>query len=84
MPTYNNKFKNRHFRNIKSIISQQYTHFKFIIIDDASQDGTFNDLQSYLARVKFPNISYRMMGNTKRKYSLANIRWAAQSFCLPD
>lgn len=44
VPTYNNKLKRRNIRNIRSIFNQDYTQFRVVIIDDASTDGTIEEI----------------------------------------
>lgn len=40
VPTYNNADNQRYKTNLLSIIAQQYSNFKVIIIDDCSTDDT--------------------------------------------
>lgn len=40
IPTYNNMKDGRWQKNIESILRQDYTNYKAIVIDDASDDGT--------------------------------------------
>lgn len=40
VPTFNNVKDYRYRKNIESILQQQYTNYKVVIIDDASQDNT--------------------------------------------
>ena len=48
MPTYNvEKFVGE---AVESILSQTWTNFEFIIVDDCSQDNTYEILQSYTAK----------------------------------
>ena len=52
VPTFNNKLKRRHIRNIRSVFNQDYTQFRVAIIDDASVDGTIEDISDWLLRQK--------------------------------
>ena len=54
MPTYNcAKFI---AQSVKSVLSQTYTHWELILVDDCSTDNTKAVLAPYLA--KYPNIHY--------------------------
>ena len=44
IPTHNNAAGQRHLRNIKSIVSQNYTNYHIVVFDDASTDGTGKDI----------------------------------------
>lgn len=39
----NNTQNNRHFKNLKSIFSQQYDNFHVVYIDDVSDDATLEE-----------------------------------------
>jgi cellulose synthase/poly-beta-1,6-N-acetylglucosamine synthase-like glycosyltransferase len=48
VPTYNNANNFRAELNLNSIFSQNYTNYKVVIIDDASQDQTATIIRKYL------------------------------------
>ena len=56
IPTYNRKYLIN--RSIKSVINQSYKPFEIIVIDDGSEDGTFNYVREYFPEIvviKQPN-----------------------------
>lgn len=40
VPSYNNAAKDRYFHNMNSILQQDYSNYRIIFIDDASDDRT--------------------------------------------
>lgn len=48
MPTYNNKQNLRYVWSIESVLQQEYSNLKVIIIDDASKDKTAESTAAYL------------------------------------
>lgn len=40
IPTFNNIKDNRHIKNLRSILMQDYKNYHIVIMDDASTDGT--------------------------------------------
>lgn len=48
VPTFNNGNGNRWYKNIKSIIQQNYTNFHVSVIDDASEDATGGKILDFL------------------------------------
>lgn len=59
IPTFNNKPRKRAERNIRSILMQDYTNYRFIVIDDGSVDGTGDLISRYLSsQTKVPKSRY--------------------------
>ena len=56
---------------IKSLARQNYTNFKAIYADDASDDNTIQAIKDYIF-AEYPEMSekIRFMDNTERVYSL--------------
>jgi glycosyltransferase involved in cell wall biosynthesis len=52
VPTYRNIDNFRYLYNLESILGQDYTNFKIILIDDASRDGNAELIREYLATKK--------------------------------
>jgi glycosyltransferase involved in cell wall biosynthesis len=48
VPTFNNLPDNRHIANIQSILAQNYHNYHVVVIDDASTDGTGQQIKDYL------------------------------------
>jgi cellulose synthase/poly-beta-1,6-N-acetylglucosamine synthase-like glycosyltransferase len=49
IPSFNNVKNNRHINNIKSVLMQDYKNYHIVFIDDASTDGTGDQIEKYLA-----------------------------------
>jgi glycosyltransferase involved in cell wall biosynthesis len=54
VPTRNNAYNHRYVYNLQSILNQNYTNYKIVIIDDHSDDGTGVLIQKYLRRHNVP------------------------------
>lgn len=52
IPTINNKANRRAEKNLKSVLMQNYTNYRVIIIDDGSDDGTVEFVESFLKSQK--------------------------------
>ena len=63
---------------------QDYSKFRFIIIDDGSSDETGKELDEFLKLPDTRKIIYKLIIDKERMYSLRNIRSAAKDFCLPE
>ncbi|MDB6081734.1 MAG: hypothetical protein JWO53_1006 [Chlamydiia bacterium] len=80
IPSYNNK--NWYKQNLDSVLSQNYTNFRVIFIDDASPDGTGALVKEYLKEKK-PKPQVKLIQNEKRAGALANL-YNAISTCDPQ
>lgn len=40
IPTFKNVKNKRHFHNLNSVLQQDYSNYRIVLIDDASDDGT--------------------------------------------
>lgn len=70
MVTYNNEKDVS--EALECFLSQSYKNFHLLLIDDASNDRTFEIAQTYQSR--FPNVT--MMKNEQNKGSVANIKYS--------
>ncbi|MEI6847830.1 MAG: glycosyltransferase [Chlorobiaceae bacterium] len=65
MPTFN---RARHIENaVQSVITQSFSNWELIIVDDGSTDNTFEILKTYINR--YPNIRYMKHRNRKAALS---------------
>lgn len=88
IPTYNNVQDERYQRNIDSLLTQDYSNYRVLVIDDASSDETGEILRGYLSG----NPVYQEMldkrvtiqVNKKRMMSLPNQLDAVKNFCKPE
>lgn len=79
VPSYNNV--RWYAQNLDSILQQEYTHFRVIYIDDCSNDGMSEAVQSYLTNAPAAQkVTY--IRNLQRLGALANIITAV-SACQP-
>ena len=79
IPSYNNQ--EWYKRNLDSVFSQSFQHFRVIYIDDASPDGTGRYVREYLERHGLQD-RVTLIQNEKRVGALANIYRAVWS-CSP-
>lgn len=70
IPSYNNS--EWYQRNLDSVLSQNYSNFRVVYIDDASPDGTGKLVKDYLQK-KDKERRTTLLQNIKRYGSLANI-----------
>lgn len=61
VPSFNNK--DWYIKNLDSIIKQTYTNWRVIYIDDNSNDGTFELVQSYIDEKKLNN-KFKLLRNS--------------------
>jgi glycosyltransferase involved in cell wall biosynthesis len=74
MPTFN---RARHLENaVQSVLAQSFNNWELIIVDDGSNDNTFQTLDPFIH--KFPNIRYMKQSN--RKAALARNAGIQASF----
>lgn len=76
IPSYNNSLY--YEANLNSVLSQKYTNFKVIYIDDCSPDGTGSLVQEYIEKYDKDN-RITLIKNTKRQGVMANRYYAIHS-----
>lgn len=82
MPTFNNTPQDRHVRNIRSIVQQEYQNYNLVVIDDASTDGTGDAILKFLREdSRLEEKRYTFVKNKERLSAMANLRRAASEFC---
>ena len=69
IPSYNNEQWVE--KNLKSVLSQDYSNYRIIYVNDKSEDQTLNKLYQILLESQAP-IDFRIISNTHRKGALAN------------
>jgi glycosyltransferase involved in cell wall biosynthesis len=64
---------------------QEYTNYHIVFIDDASTDGTGEQVQAFLdSQSKIPRDKFIMIKNTEQKRAMPNLRRAARELCKPE
>ena len=84
MPTRNNAKNYRYEYNMQSIVNQDYSNYKVVIIDDASEDGTGDLIQAFLRKVKGHHDRFVFIKNTQRQSAVPNINMAIRKHCGKD
>src|SRR5574338_114980 len=70
IPSYNNEAWC--IKNIESIVSQEYTNWKAVVINDCSEDRTGHLLESYVMQKQLSH-KIKIIHNATRQGMLANI-----------
>lgn len=70
-------------KNVKSIFKQEYTNYRVIYIDDASQDGTADFVEKW-AREQKKKLRFDLIRNRERMGALANIYRAICDRCRDE
>jgi glycosyltransferase involved in cell wall biosynthesis len=70
IPSYNNK--EWYKQNLDSVLSQNYSNFRVVYIDDASPDGTGNLVKAHIKQKKAKK-RVTLVQNSKRVGALANV-----------
>jgi glycosyltransferase involved in cell wall biosynthesis len=85
VPTFNNVAFERHIKNMKSIIMQDYTNYHVVFIDDASTDHTGDQVEQFLQQqTRLPPERYVVIKNKEQKRAMPNLRMAAREYCQPQ
>lgn len=65
IPSFNNAKNNLHLKNIRSVLMQDYSNYHIVFIDDASTDGTGEQIQAFLEnnQTRVPSSRYTVIRN---------------------
>lgn len=77
----NNTQNNRHYKNLKTLFTQEYDNFVIIYIDDVSDDATMAEAMEFTKKEKFPKEKIVFVQNINRKFASYNTINAAFNFC---
>lgn len=69
IPSYNNE--EWYFKNLTSVLTQKYPHYRIIYIDDVSTDNTLQCVKNYIAQFDQEN-KITLIANQQRQGALAN------------
>ena len=81
IPSYNNVDHDRFMWNIESILQQDYTNYRIVVVDDASSDNTSQALGKHL---KWRNISQDkviLVKSTQNLKPMGSIFYGSQKYC---
>jgi glycosyltransferase EpsE len=80
VPTYNNAKNFRYEYNLQSILNLNYKNYKVVIIDDASTDGTYELLGSFISTLQ-TDIRIHLIRNEMKMTAVPNIDKAIREYC---
>lgn len=80
-PTYNNNKDYRYAWHIESLLQQEYSNYRVVIIDDASPDGTSDKIAKYLNWRKVSQDKFILLRNKVRRTALENIYYTTHKYC---
>ena len=81
VPTYNNIQELRYIWSIESLLQQEYTNYRAIIIDDNSKDNTVNATGLYLKWRGADPSKFILIEGKKRRTALENIYYGVHKYC---
>ncbi len=79
--SYNNR--NWAQKNLESIFRQDYSNYRVIYIDDASQDATAGLVEEWVNKQE-KQLCFELFRNRERRGALANIYWAIHDRCRDE
>ena len=81
VPSYKNFKRYRYYFNLYTILQQQYTNYRVIIIDDASDDKTAESIEYEMTINPIIRQRVTLIKNSKRQYHMANFYKAIYGHC---
>jgi glycosyltransferase involved in cell wall biosynthesis len=85
VPSFNNTEGNRHFKNMRSILMQEYKNYHIVFIDDASTDGAGVQIEAMLRnQTILPSYRYVIVKNAEQRRAMPNLRMAAFGYCKAE
>ena len=65
---------------------QEYKNYHIVFIDDASTDGTGEQVEQFLIanQTKIPSERFIVVKNKEQKRAMPNLRIAAKQYCKPE
>jgi len=71
------------FKNLKSIFIQDYSNYRVIYVDDASQDGSADAVERWIRRNR-RKLRFDLLRNQERVGALANIYQSIHDYCSDE
>ena len=81
MPSYKNVDHDRYLWSIESILQQNYTNYRVVIIDDQSPDGTLSHIVQHLRWRGTKRDRVILLNGTKNQGAMANIAYGTHKYC---
>lgn len=81
VPTYQNDVDFRYLWHLESIMQQDYSNYRMIIIDDASDDNTSFKIAHHLKWRNFDKEKAILIRTNQHHTALENIYYAVHKYC---
>ena len=80
-PGFNNEAFERYLWNIESVLQQNYTNYKMVIIDDASTDKTTSLLAKHMRWRNLSEDQFVLIKNKISQKATGNVFYATHKYC---
>ena len=80
-PGVNNEAFERYLWNIESVLQQNYTNYKMVIIDDASTDKTTSLLAKHMRWRNLSEDQFVLIKNKISQKATGNVFYATHKYC---
>lgn len=84
VPGNNNNARFRIESNLNSVFTQNYTNYKVVVINDASNDGSNEVYRNYFAFYAIDKQRYIYIENSRRTTALQNFYSGSLNHCSKD
>lgn len=81
VPSYNNEPNFRYIWSLESLLQQEYSNYRVIIVDDASTDKTASLVAKYLKWRHADKNKFILVQKQEHSSALENIYYAAHKYC---
>jgi glycosyltransferase involved in cell wall biosynthesis len=80
-PSYQNVAGYRYAWHIESLLQQEYSNYKVVIIDDMSSDNTYLYVAKYLKWRNVPQDKFVLLRNKVHRTAVENIYYTIHKYC---
>lgn len=81
IPSYQNEDLDRYLWNIESVLQQEYTNYRVVILDDSSKDKTTELLAQHLRWRNVSKDKVVLIKTKKNMKSITNIFYGTHKYC---